>query len=121
MSRMDYKRGRFNPDKETDSILQALRGWQVVDGDWADYFRFDPVRSEIDDVYDEPAGQGLAYKPPVRIEVLHAEHVEGANEDSGYGFYYNDDAAFIMAFDKALQAGLTYLDIQTGDYLKDRI
>jgi hypothetical protein len=37
MSRLDYKRGRFNPDYETDQIFDALAGWQTVDGDWADY------------------------------------------------------------------------------------
>lgn len=121
MSRMDYKRGRFNPDYETDKILGALAGWQVVDGDWADYFRFDPTRSEIDEVYDEPTGNGLVYFPPVRIEALHVEHVEGANEDSENGFYFNDDAALIVAFDKVLQAGMDYADIMTGNYLKDRM
>jgi hypothetical protein len=121
VGRLDYKRGRFNPDYETDKILGALEGWQSVDGDWADYFRFDPVRSEIDEVYDEPTGNGLVYLPPVRIQAMHVEHVEGSNEDSENGFYYNDDAALIVAFDKVLQAGMDYSDIMTGNYLKDRV
>jgi hypothetical protein len=121
VGRLDYKRGRFNPDYETDKILSALAGWQSVDGDWADYYRFDPVHSEIDEVYDEPTGNGLAYFPPVRVEATHVEHVEGANEDSENGFYYNDDAALIVAFDKVMQAGMDYADIMTGNYLKDRI
>lgn len=118
---MDYKRGRFNPDYETDKILGALAGWQTVDGDWADYYRFDSVNSQMDDVYDEPTGRGLAYLQPVRMQALHVEHVEGANEDSENGFYYNDDAALIVAFDKVLQAGMEYADIMTGNYLKDRL
>ncbi len=121
MSRLDYKRGKFNSDYETDKILGALSGWQVVDGDWCDYYRFDPYHSEIHDVYDEPAGNGLIYFPPFRIQTLHITHVEGANEDSEYGFYYNDDAELIVAFDKLLQAGMDYADIMTGNYLKDRI
>lgn len=121
MSRLDYKRGRFNPDYETDKILGAMAGWQAVDGDWADYYRFDPVNSQIDDVYDEPTGNGLTYLKPVRIQAMHVEHVEGANEDSENGFYYNDDAALIVAFDRVLQAGMDYADIMTGNYLKDRL
>lgn len=121
MSRMDYKRGRFNPDYETDKILGALDGFQVVDGDWADYYRFDPTLSQMDTVYDEPTGNGLVFAPAVRIQAIHVEHVEGANEDSENGFYYNDDAALIVAFDKVLQAGMDYADIMTGNYLKDRV
>lgn len=77
--------------------------------------------SQIDDIYDEPVGQGLVYNPPVRIQAQHVEHVEGANENSENGFYYNDDAALIVSFDKVLQAGMDYEDIQTGNYLKDRV
>lgn len=121
MSRMDYKRGRFNPDYETDKILGAMAGWQAVDGDFADYYRFDPANSQMDSVYDEPTGNGLVFQAPVRLQVMHAEHVEGANEDSENGFYYNDDAAFILAFDKMLQAGMDYADIMTGNYIKDRV
>lgn len=117
---MDYKRGTFNADSETDKILQGLAGWQEVDGDWIDYYRFDPVNSQIDDVYDEPVGNGLSYYPPFRVEALHVEHVEGGNEDSEYGFYYNDDAAVLVAFDKMMQSGIDYADIMTGNYLKDR-
>lgn len=118
---MDYKRGRFNPDYETDKILGALDGFQAVDGDWADYYRFDSTLSQMDDVYDEPTGTGLAYLAPVRIQAIHVEHVEGANEDSENGFYYNDDLAAIVAFDKVLQAGMDYADIMTGNYIKDRM
>lgn len=121
MSRLDHKRGRYNPDFETDQIFNALAGWQEVDGDWADYYRFNAGLSQIDEVYDEPVGQGLVYYPPVRIQAQHIEHVEGSNENSEYGFYYNDDAALICAFDKVLQAGMDYADISTGNYLKDRV
>ena len=120
-SRLDHKRGRFNADFETDKILGAMAGWQSVDGDWADYYRFDSAKSLMDDVYDEPTGNGLVYAPPVRLQCMHIEHVEGANEDSENGFYYNDDAALILAFDKMLQAGMDYADIMTGNYLKDRV
>jgi hypothetical protein len=106
---------------ETNDIFNALAGWQSVDGDWADYYRFNPGLSDIDPIYDEPVGNGLVYNPPVRIQAQHIEHVEGANENSENGFYFNDDAALIVAFDKVLQAGMDYEDIKTGKYLKDRV
>jgi hypothetical protein len=121
VSKLDYKRGRFNADWETDKILGALEGFQVIDGDWADYYRFDPDRSEIHDVYDEPTGAGLIYQPPIRLQAIHITHVDGANEDSENGFYFNDDAFLTVAFDKVLQAGMDYSDIMTGNYLKDRV
>lgn len=121
MSRLDGKRGRFNPDYETDKILGAMDAWQAVDGDWADYYRFDEANSEMDDVYDEPTGNGLVYLSAQRIQSMHIEHVEGANEDSENGFYYNDDAALIVSFSKVLQAGMDYADIMTGNYMKDRV
>lgn len=121
MSRLDYKRGRWNPDSETDQIFQALRGWQSIDGDWVNYFRFDEAHSEIHPVYDEPTGQGLRWLPPVRVEALHVEHVEGANENSDRGFYYNDDLSVVVPFDLFVQAGMSMADINTGNYLKDRV
>lgn len=121
MSRMDYKRGRWNPDSETDQILQAMRGWQSVDGDWIAYFRFDEAHSEIHPVYDEPTGDGLKWLAPVRVECMHVTHVQGSNEDSDRGFYYNDDLSATVAFDLFIQAGMTQADIDTGNYLKDRV
>ena len=121
MSRADYKRGRFNPDLETDRMFQAMRGWQSVDGDWVNYFRFDEAHSEIHDIYDEPVGNGLVWLAPVRVEALHITHVQGANEDSDRGFYYNDDLNVPVPFDLFVQAGMDKADIDTGNYLKDRV
>ena len=96
-----------------------MAGWQSVDGDWVLYFRFDEAHSQIDPIYDEPTGQGLVFLAPIRVEALHVEHVEGGNEDSDRGFYYNDDLDVIVAFDKFIQAGMSKADIDTGNYLKD--
>lgn len=119
MSRVDFKRGRWNPDSETDQIFQAMRGWQSVDGDWVNYYRFDEAHSEIHAIYDEPTGNGLRYLAPVRVEALHVTHVEGGNEDSDRGFYYNDDLDVVVPFDLFIQAGMSNADINTGNYLKD--
>lgn len=121
MSRLDYKRGRWNPASETDQMFAAMRGWQSVSGDWVSYYRFDEAHSEIHEIYDEPIGSGLVYLPPVRVEALHVTHVEGGNEDSDRGFYFNDDLDVVVPFDLFVQAGMSRADINTGNYLKDRI
>lgn len=121
MSKLDYKRGRFNPDLETDEIFQAMRGWQSVDGDWVSYYRFDEAHSEIHPIYDEPTGDGLRWLAPVRVESLHVTHVEGENRTSDRGFYYNDDLDVVVPFDLFIQAGMSKADIDTGTYLKDRV
>lgn len=121
MARVDRKRGRFNNDQATDSILQAMRGYAENNGDWVAYLRFDPLATVMHDVYDEAISGGLRYRPAVRMECIHVTHIEGGNEDSDRGFYYNDDLDATIAFDLFLQAGMSMVDIQTGNYLKDRL
>jgi hypothetical protein len=98
-----------------------MRGYAENNGDWITYFRFNANASVMDDVYDEAIGQGLQYSAPVRIQCLHVTHVEGGNEDSDMGFYYNDDLDAKIAFDLFLQAGMSMADIATGNYIKDRV
>lgn len=121
MARIDDKRGRFNNDQATDSILQGLRGYAENNGDWLSYYRLDPLSTIMDPVYDEAISGGLKYRPSVRVRCVHVTHVEGGNEDSDLGFYYNDDLDATIAFDIFLQAGMSMADIQTGNYLKDRV
>jgi hypothetical protein len=121
MARIDTKRGRQNPDQATDNILKAMRGYAENNGDWITYYRYDDNATMMDSVYDEAVDGGLQYSPPVRIQCLHVIHVEGGNEDSDRGFYYNDDLDAKIAFDLFLQAGMTIADIATGNYLKDRV
>ena len=118
MARVDSKHSpRFNNDQATDSILQGLRGYAENNGDWLSYYRFDPLATMMDDVYDEAVGGGLIYRPAVRLQCVHVTHVEGGNEDSDLGFYYNDDLDAVIAFDLFLQAGMTMADIATGNYI----
>jgi len=121
MARVDHKRGRLNTDQATDKILTAMRGYAENQGDWLTYYRFDPLSTVMDDVYDEAIGAGQVYLSPVRMQCLHVTHVEGANENSDRGFYYNDDLDARIGFDLFLQAGMTLADIATGNYLKDRV
>lgn len=121
MSRLDYKRGRFSPDYETDQIFEAAAGWQSVDGDWLAYYRLDESASEIDGVYDEPTGTGLVFQKPVRVEVMHVRDVRGSNEYGDKGFYSNRDLDVKLMYDKFQQAGMSKADIDTETYLKDRV
>jgi hypothetical protein len=121
MARVDHKRGRLNTDQATDKILSAMRGYAENQGDWITYYRFDELSTIVDDVYDEAVGNGLIFHPPVRMQCLHVTHVEGGNENSDRGFYYNDDLDARIGFDLFLQAGMTLADIATGNYLKDRV
>lgn len=121
MTRIDHKRGRLNADQATDKMLSAMRGYAENNGDWIAYFRLNAEATVIDDVYDEAIGDGLVYFPPLRVQCLHVNHIDGANEDGDKGFYYNDDLDASIAFDLFIQAGMTKADIETGNYLKDRV
>lgn len=121
MSRMDWKRGAFNPDSETERIFAGMAGWRDVNGDWIFYYRFNPNASVIDDVYDEAAGAGKVYDGPIRVPAIHVVHVQGSNEYGDMGFYYNDELTATISFDQLSAVGLTYADVTAGQYLKDRL
>jgi hypothetical protein len=122
VARVDGKRSaRFNPDQESDAILKAMEGYQYAQGDWLAYYRWNPQATAMDEVYDEAIGQGLIYDPPIQLPVQHVNHIEGQNEYGEYGFYYNDYLDAKIAFDKFIQCGMTMADIQTGNYLRDRV
>lgn len=121
MARTDWKRGRFNADQQTDEILKGMRGWRDVWGDEIDYWHLDVDASGFDDVYNEAIDQGRVYTGPTRLPVMHVVHLRGQNENGETGFYYNDTLSFQVAFDLFVQSGLTLADIDTGEYLNDRV
>ena len=122
MGRLDWKRGRFSSDFETNQINEGMRGYQSAQTyDEVQYYRFSHRLSEMGDVYDEGVGVGKVYRPPVTVPVLHAIHDEGANEDLDTGFYFNDDLHITASFDQLFRTGLVFQDIRTNKYLKDRI
>lgn len=121
MSRLDWKRGRFDMDAETDRIFSGLEGYQDVTGDWLDYYRFDKEHSVMDDIYDEATGIGRQFLPAIQIPAIHVTHVEGENKNGDMGFYYNDDLEATFSFRSFQGVGLTLADIKTGNYLKDRV
>lgn len=120
MGRLDWKKGRWSADQETDRMFKGMRGWRDVSGDWLDYYRLDVAATLIDPIYDEAIG-GRVYKPPVRLPVLHVTHIEGENENTDTGFYYNDTLNASIAFDQFTGVGMNHADIQTGNYLNDRV
>jgi hypothetical protein len=121
MSRTDWKKGRFSADVDTDRTFKRMRGWRDVYGDWLDYYRLNEASTQIDPIYDEAVGEGRVYFPPVRLPCLHVTHIEGDNENTDMGFYYNDTLSASIAFDQFVGVGMDYADIQTGNYINDRV
>ncbi len=122
MSRIGWKGGRFNVDFETQEIYKGLRDWQRWTGDQAEYFRFAYDQSNKDPVYGEAtAPSGRVFFGPLLIPALHVVHTEGAVEEIPEGFTYHDRIHVTCSFDMLKRTGLELLDIQTQNYLKDRI
>lgn len=121
MARLDFKRGRFNADFETNRIFTAMEGWRKSYGDVIRYYRFNKNASQTDPVYDEAAGSGRQYYPPIAVPCQHVTHMQGENEYGEYGMYYNDSLTATISFAAFTGVGLTYADIETGNYLDDRV
>jgi len=121
MGRLDWKRGRWSADQETDRMFKAMRGWRDVSGDWIDYYRFDQASTILDPIYDEAIGSGRIYKPAVRVPCMHVQDIKGENENTDTGFYYNDTLVATIAFDQFTGVGMSHADILTGNYLNDRL
>lgn len=121
MSRLDWKRGRFSMDLETNEIEGAIRGRQNLAGDQILYFRYDSEDSHIDPVYDEGDSGGRVFIGPIPVPVMHATHEEGRAEQRPEGFYYNDNLHVVAGYIMLKRLGLTDMDIQHQTYLKDRI
>lgn len=121
MARIDWKKGRWTADQETDRIYKAMRGWRDVSGDWIDYYRYNEAATVIDPIYDEATGAGRIYGSRTRVPVLHVVLIVGDNENTDMGFYFNDTLEVICAFDQFTGVGMDYAEVKTGDYLKDRI
>src|SRR3954463_9222805 len=103
MSRLDWKRGRFSADYETNDINKGLQGLQHNFGDYIDYYRFDHENSEMNSIYDEGSGVGRVFHVTSQLPVLHATHEEGSAQDTDTGFYYNDDLHVSAVFAQLAQ------------------
>lgn len=121
MSRVGWKGGRFSVDFETSEIYKGLRDWQRWTGDNVYYFRFAYDQSSVDPVYGEAdSPMGRVYFGPNLIPALHVIHIEGDNDNTEDGFYYNDRAHITLSFDQLKRTGLDRMDLNTQNYLKDR-
>lgn len=121
MGRLDFGSGRFDADFETREMAETLRGWQSEFGDRVLYYRYWGEESQIHDIWDEASGVGRVWHPASEVEVLHATHIEGGNEDRGMGQYYNDSLYLTASFDQLKRLGMTELDLRHQSYLRDRI
>jgi hypothetical protein len=98
-----------------------MEGWRDTTGDFLRYFKYDSSASEMDPVYDEATGTGRAYFAPIVVPCQHVIHVEGENEYGEYGMYYNDSLSATISFAAFTGVGLRMADIETGNYLDDRV
>jgi hypothetical protein len=121
VARLDYKRGTFNADSETNQIFRGLEGWRRGYGDVLRYYRLNLPASQMDTVYDEAVGTGREYLAPITVPCQHIVHVQGENEYGQYGMYHNDALTAFISFNAFTGVGLTYSDIETGSYLNDRV
>lgn len=122
MSRVDWKKGRFDTRYEVGQIensLRAYQGSQIEDS--VEYFRFLQAESTMDDIFDEGIGQGLVFRPSVNLPVLHVTHNEGGSTNADTGFYFNDEISVTTSFDLFSRTGMTAADVAHQRFLKDRI
>lgn len=117
---MDWKRGRWGAELETQKIGDALRGWQPAFGDIITYYRFDFASSEESNIYDESIGTGRHFKGPVEVPVLHVIQTMGEDELDERGFYTNDTISVTCGFRQLARTGLQWVDLRNGSYLRDR-
>lgn len=122
MSRADFKgHGHFSNDQETEQIFEGLRGRQDVAGDFVEYYKLDLAATQIHPVYGEATGAGRVYTGPINVRCLHVTHLEGANDNTPAGFYTNDDLEATIPFDLFIGAGMSLADIESQNYLRDRV
>jgi hypothetical protein len=121
VARIDWKRGRWGAEIETQQIADALHGYQPAFGDQVSYFRFDLSHSVKHNVYDEATSTGRAFKGPVEVPVLHVIHEFGGDTLNEAGFYTNDELQVTCGFRQLGRTGLTHADLRNGRYLRDRI
>jgi hypothetical protein len=121
MARLDWKRGKFDVNYETNEIEDALRGRVDEVGDYFDYYRFDLADTDIDPVFDEAVATGKIYKGPFRWPAYHVTHLNGPNENTDAGFYINDSLHITGTVRALEKLGMHQLDVDTRNYLRDRI
>lgn len=121
-SRLDWKLGRFNINTETTLINRGLRGWQRQIGDSVIWWRFDYSESRQHPIYDEGTGVGRVFYGPWTVPTIHCEHIEGGNtEPRDEGLYQVDQLHVIAEFHQIERTGMTFMDLQTGNYQRDRL
>ena len=111
LARIDWHKGKFNADSETQREFAGMEGWANSYGDWINYWHLNQAATTYDDVYDDMR----------RVPVLHATHVRGANTWNDKGFYTTDNLSAILSFQQYEQCGLVMADIDTNNYEFDRI
>lgn len=121
MSRLDWKRGRWSAEVETQQIGEGLRAYQPAYGDQVTYWRFDYERSKRHSVYDEAIEEGRQFIGPHEVPVLDVIHTFGGDDLHEGGFTTNDSLRVTCSFRQISRVGLTNTDLRTSAYLRDRV
>lgn len=122
MSRLDRKAGgRFTPDYEVRDFGDALLSYQGVNGDFMEYYRFSRDATEHHPIYNEPTGNGRWFIGPQRVPVLNFVREEGMPNQMPGGMYWTDSAWFSVPFAGLVRAGMGRVDIEHGNYVRDRL
>jgi hypothetical protein len=121
MGRLDWKRGRWSAEVETQRIADGLRGYQPAFGDHVTYYRYDYERSQRHPVYDEAVSAGRIFSGPIDLPVLDVTHAMGEDELAEGGFYTVDAIQVNCSFRQIARTGLTHADLRNGSYLRDRL
>ena len=122
MARLDWKRGGFDIDYETNQQQSALRGRADEVGELLQWWRFDPQASVMDDLFDEADSVGRVFRGPVRVPTLHVSHIQGSREDTPGGFYTVNNLAATISFSQmAARLGITDFSEDNDVFLRDRV
>lgn len=120
-NRLGRKQGRFTSDFEVNEIHAGLRGHQQAFGDDVEYYRFLRESSAMHDIYDEGTGAGRVYNGPINAPALRVVRLEGSVANVDTGLYWNDEVHATFGFDILEKIGLTEMQVEHHDYLRDRL
>lgn len=117
--------GRFNSRGDLENIFEGMSDdLQGYEGQTVAWYTADFKASHVDSIYDVgdagPAG-GRAWKPPFPVPVLSVQNTQGAEESEEQGLYSSDSIRIIISYDQAEKVGLRDFNVNSNNFLNDRI
>lgn len=120
--RANHPGGRFSTDYEIDSILKGMKAdLRRPVGMVVEWWRYDEVTSESDDVYDVGSLEdGRVWQTPLKVPVLNAQVFQGVTVPNDRGFY-NADVLRISAVMSEILQFIPNLVSSPDAHIKDRV